>query len=132
MGGGQDVDLDRDDKRPAQVPEKVWIAFATAFPSSYPSEADNGTRIRAWTTNPERVKHFREKEGLAMFEFNIVENPADSLASIASSMKRIADEVCGVPYNSTPGADNSEHRMGIVDGVMHAIEQGILSVAGRS
>ncbi len=49
------------------------------------------------------------------------------LASIAISMKRIADEICGIPYDSTPGADNSKHRMGLVDGVMHAIEQGLIS-----
>ncbi len=54
-----------------------------------------------------------------------------ALLSIAVSMKRIADEVCGVPYDHTPGADNSRHRMGITDGVMHAIEQGILAASQR-
>lgn len=111
------------------TPEKIWIAFAL-IPATI--EGPNGTeikepRIRAWTADPDRAKSFREKEGLAMFEFNVVENPADSLASIASSMKRLANEVCGVSYDPAPGADNSKHRMGLVDGVMNAIEQGILS-----
>lgn len=35
--------------------------------------------------------------------------------SIAISLKRIADAVCGNP-----------ERLGLVDGVMHAIEQGII------
>ncbi len=51
------------------------------------------------------------------------------LASIAISLKRIADEICGVPYDSTLGADNSKHRLGLVNGVMHAIEQGVLAAA---
>lgn len=54
-----------------------------------------------------------------------------ALASIAISLKRIADEVCGVPYDRTPGADNSRNRMGLVDGIMHAIEQGLLAASQR-
>lgn len=56
-------------------------------------------------------------------------NPA--LYSIAISMKRIADEVCGVPYDPAPGADNSTHSTGLVDGIMHAIEQGLLAGSQR-
>jgi hypothetical protein len=51
--------------------------------------------------------------------------------SIAISLKRIADALEGVPYDQTPGADNSKHRMGITDGIMHAIEQGIISASRR-
>lgn len=53
-------------------------------------------------------------------------NPA--LYSIAISLKRIADEVCGVPFNHAVGADNSKHKMGLTDGIMHAIEQGIIAM----
>lgn len=53
------------------------------------------------------------------------------LASIAISLKRIADEIAGVPYDHAPGADNSRHRMGLVDGIMHAIEQGLLAASQR-
>jgi hypothetical protein len=53
------------------------------------------------------------------------------LYSIAVSLKRIADEVCGVPYDPAPGADNSRYRMGITDGIMHAIEQGLLAASHR-
>lgn len=56
---------------------------------------------------------------------------AASLLSIAISLKRIADEVCGVPYNHWPEADNSKHRMGLTDGIMHAIEQGLLAASQR-
>jgi hypothetical protein len=51
--------------------------------------------------------------------------------SLAISMKRIADQFCGVPYNYEPGADNSKNQMGVVDGVMHAIEQGIIGATRR-
>ena len=54
---------------------------------------------------------------------------AASLLSIAISMKRIADVVAGVPYDPTPGADNSRHKMDLTDGIMHAIEQGIIVAA---
>lgn len=54
-----------------------------------------------------------------------------AVLSIAISLKRIADEVCGVPYDPAPGADNSRHRIGLVDGVMHAIEQGLLAASQR-
>lgn len=56
---------------------------------------------------------------------------ATSLLSIAISLKRIADEVCGVPYDNAPGADNGKHRMGLTDGIMHAIEQGLLAASQR-
>lgn len=47
-------------------------------------------------------------------------DPRDvAVVSIAISLKRIADEICG-----------RTDKMGLTDGVMHAIEQGILS-AGR-
>jgi len=42
-----------------------------------------------------------------------------SRLSIAISLKRIADEVCG-----------GQERLSLVNGVMHAIEQGILSARG--
>jgi hypothetical protein len=54
-----------------------------------------------------------------------------ALMSQAISLKRIADEICGVPYDQTLGADNSKHRMGLVDGIMHAIEQGLLAASQR-
>lgn len=53
------------------------------------------------------------------------------LASIAISLKRIADEITGVPYDPAPGADNSRHRMGLTDGIMYAIEQGLLAASHR-
>jgi hypothetical protein len=56
---------------------------------------------------------------------------AVALVSIAISLKRIADQVAGVPYNYAPGADNVGHRMGLVDGIMHAIEQGLLAASQR-
>lgn len=43
-----------------------------------------------------------------------------ALMSIAISMRRIADEVCGSP-----------ERLSLVNGIMHAIEQGIFSAANR-
>lgn len=52
-----------------------------------------------------------------------------ALVSIAISMKRIADELAGVPY--VQGTDNTGHRLGLVDGIMHAIEQGLLSASHR-
>jgi hypothetical protein len=52
-------------------------------------------------------------------------------AGVSGPFTRIADEICGVPYDNAPGADNSRHKMGIVDGVMHAIEQGILAASNR-
>lgn len=45
-------------------------------------------------------------------------NPA--LYSIAISLKRIADEVCG-----------GQDRFGLIDGIMHAIEQGLLAASQR-
>lgn len=54
-----------------------------------------------------------------------------AVVSIAISLKRIADAVSGVPYDSTPGADNTKHSMGLTDGIMHAIEQGLLSASQR-
>lgn len=56
---------------------------------------------------------------------------ARALVSIAISLKRIADQIDGVPFNHTVGADNSGHRLGLVDGIMHAIEQGILAASQR-
>ena len=56
---------------------------------------------------------------------------ANAIISIAMSLKRIADSIDGTAYDYTPGADNSHHRMGLVDGVMHAIEQGIIIAAQR-
>lgn len=50
-----------------------------------------------------------------------------AIVSIAISLKRIADEISGIPYNHEPGADNTKHKSGIVDGIMLAIEQGILA-----
>lgn len=50
-----------------------------------------------------------------------------SIISIAISLKRIADEISGIPYNHEPGADNTKHKSGVVDGIMLAIEQGILA-----
>ncbi len=52
-----------------------------------------------------------------------------AVVSIAISLKRIADQIGGVPYDHTPGADNTKHRMGLTDGIMHAIEQGLLAAA---
>lgn len=54
-----------------------------------------------------------------------------SVMSIAISLRRIADEVCGVPYNNEPGADNSRHSTGLVAGIMLAIEQGLLAASQR-
>lgn len=54
-----------------------------------------------------------------------------TMASIAISLKRIADAVSGVPYDPAPGADNSRHCMGLTDGIMHAIEQGLLAASQR-
>lgn len=54
-----------------------------------------------------------------------------SLLSIAISLKRIADQLAGVPYDHKPGADNSNNRMGLVDGIMHAIEQGLIAASHR-
>lgn len=51
-----------------------------------------------------------------------------SLLSIAISLKRIADEVCGVPYDPAPGADNSKHRMSLTEGIQNAIEQGAVAI----
>lgn len=50
---------------------------------------------------------------------------AGAQLSIAISLKRIADEICGVPYINDPGADNSKHHAGITQGIQMAIEQGI-------
>ena len=77
------------------LPQKIWLAFATLNPDE--DQRPTNSRIRAWTADPERAQYFREKEGLAMFEFNIVESPADSLASIAISLKRIADALTCQP-----------------------------------
>lgn len=52
-------------------------------------------------------------------------------AAVPGPFTRIADEICGVPYDNAPGADNSRHKMGLVDGVMHAIEQGIVAASNR-
>lgn len=52
---------------------------------------------------------------------------AVAFVSIAISLKRIADQITGVPYDYAPGADNSKNRMSLVDGVMHAIEQGLIA-----
>lgn len=52
-----------------------------------------------------------------------------AVVSIAISLKRIADEIAGVPY--VRGTDNTGNRMGLVDGIMHAIEQGILAASQR-
>lgn len=54
-----------------------------------------------------------------------------AVISIAISLKRIADEICGVPYDNAPGADNSKNRIGLTDGIMHAIEQGLLAASQR-
>jgi hypothetical protein len=51
--------------------------------------------------------------------------------SIQTSLDKIATEIAGVPYDHTPGADNTKHRMGLTDGIMHAIEQGLFSVNSR-
>ena len=56
--------------------------------------------------------------------YNVARPDVIPLISIAISMKRIADEVCGVPYDPKK-ADNSKHRLGLVDGITNAIEQGI-------
>lgn len=62
----------------------------------------------------------------------VTPTPQESaLISIAISLKRIADAVTGVPYDPAPGADNSKHCMGITDGIMHAIEQGLLAASQR-
>lgn len=53
------------------------------------------------------------------------EQTAVALTSIAISIKRIADAIEGVPYDHAPGADNSKHRLGIVDAISLAIEAGI-------
>lgn len=53
------------------------------------------------------------------------------IMSIAISLKRIADEVCGVPYDHAPGADNSKHRSNLTDAIATAIEQSILSASRR-
>lgn len=52
-----------------------------------------------------------------------------AICSIAISLKRIADQIDGVPY--VAGTDNTAHRLGLVDGVMHAIEQGLLAASQR-
>jgi len=44
---------------------------------------------------------------------------------LKGEIKRIADEVCGVPYDYAPGADNSRHRIGLVAGIQLAIEYAI-------
>ena len=49
--------------------------------------------------------------------------------SIAISLKRIADQIEGVAYDYTPGADNSQHRVGLVDAIAVAIEQAIIGAA---
>lgn len=54
-----------------------------------------------------------------------------ALFSIAISLKRIADEVCGVPYDHTPGADNSKHSAGLTAGIQLAIEQAISAASNR-
>jgi hypothetical protein len=54
-----------------------------------------------------------------------------ALVSIAISLKRIADAIEGVPYDPTPGADNSKHGMPLTDGIMHAIERGLLAASQR-
>jgi hypothetical protein len=64
-------------------------------------------------------------------EMDATATNAASMLSLAISMKRIADEVCGVPYDNAPGADNSKNRMGLTDGIMHAIEQGITAASQR-
>lgn len=51
--------------------------------------------------------------------------------SIAISLKRIADAITGVPYDNTPGADNSRHCMGLTEGIMLAIEQALLAASQR-
>lgn len=56
---------------------------------------------------------------------------AAAALSIAISLKRIADEVCGVPYDPAPGADNSKHSAGITAGIQMAIEQGIAAASQR-
>lgn len=54
---------------------------------------------------------------------------AGAQLSIAISLKRIADEICGVPYINNPGADNSKHRAGITQGIQMAIEQGLATAS---
>ena len=54
-----------------------------------------------------------------------------ALFSIAISLKRIADEVCGVPYDHAPDADNSKHSGGLVAGIQLAIEQAISAASNR-
>lgn len=54
-----------------------------------------------------------------------------AILSIAISIKRIADAIEGVPYDTSTGADNSRHRAGLVDAIGTAIEQGILAAGAN-
>lgn len=64
-------------------------------------------------------------------EFDGSLTAAAATLSIAISMKRIADEICGLPYDYSPGADNSKHRVSLTEGIMIAIEQALLSASHR-
>ena len=73
-----------------------------------------------------------EPEALKSFLNASAGSPPDStglvMMSIAISLKRIADEICGVPYDSASGADNSKHRLSLTEGIQNAIEQGAVAI----
>lgn len=76
--------------------------------------------LEAGSLEPAAEELIRDVKALPSENMDFTVTHAASLVSIAISLKRIADEVCG----------DTEH-ISLVNGIMHAIEQGILAGGQR-